>query len=170
MLKTISSFILNRIWINVIKRIFCLAFVYWQPFLLPINRRQNLATNMAAKNKCLRKDVFYYAYLFCLIRNYKLLSKAKLSFFGQVLSILLEIHACSKTLALLTKNATIFWEHEVFLECCHSNTTIYIFLYFFQKIMKIMEKILVLILVLLTNFLYCHPYVITMPNVSLNLI
>ncbi len=31
------------------------------------------------------------------------------------------------TLALLTKNATIFWEHEVFLDCCHSNTAIYIF-------------------------------------------
>ncbi len=30
-----------------------------------------------------------------------------------------------------------------------------------------MEKISVLILVLLTNFLFCHPYV-TMPNVSLN--
>ena len=32
-----------------------------------------------------------------------------------------------------------------------------------------MEKISVLILVLLTNFLFCHPYV-TMPNVSLNLV
>ena len=31
-------------------------------------------------------------------------------------------------LALLTKNATIFWEHEVFVDCCHSNTAIYIFL------------------------------------------
>ncbi len=31
-----------------------------------------------------------------------------------------------------------------------------------------MEKISVLILVLLTNFIFCHPYV-TMPNVSLNL-
>ncbi len=29
-----------------------------------------------------------------------------------------------------------------------------------------MEKISVLFLVLLTNFLFCHPYV-TMPNVSL---
>ncbi len=32
-----------------------------------------------------------------------------------------------------------------------------------------MEKISVLILVLVTNFLFCHPYV-TMPNVSLNLV
>ncbi len=31
------------------------------------------------------------------------------------------------------------------------------------------KKITVLILVLLTNFLFCHPYV-TMPNVSLNLV
>ena len=30
-------------------------------------------------------------------------------------------------LALLTKHATIFWEHEVFVDCCHSNTTDYIF-------------------------------------------
>ena len=34
--------------------------------------------------------------------------------------------------------------------------------------MKIIEKISVLILVLLTNLLFYHPYV-TMPNVSLNL-
>ncbi len=31
---------------------------------------------------------------------------------------ILEIHA--------TKNATIFWEHEVFVDCCHSNTTEYL--------------------------------------------
>ncbi len=40
------------------------------------------------------------------------------------------------TLALLTKNATIFWEHEVFVDCCHSNTAIYnrvFFLYIFSK-------------------------------------
>ncbi len=74
----------------------------------------------------------------------------------------LEIHACSNP--RLTKNATIFWEHKVFVDCCHSNTV-----YFFQKTVKIMEKISVLILVLLTNFLFCHPYV-TMPNVSLNLV
>ncbi len=43
------------------------------------------------------------------------------------------------------------------------------FCIFFQKTVKIMEKISVLILVLLTNFLFCHPYV-TMPNVSLNLV
>ncbi len=39
-------------------------------------------------------------------------------------------------LALLTKNAIIFGEHEVFVDCCHSNTAIYIFLYFFQKKLK----------------------------------
>ncbi len=45
------------------------------------------------------------------------------------------------TLALLTKNATIFWEHEVFVDCCHSNTKIYIFsIFFFKKTVKIMEK------------------------------
>ena len=45
------------------------------------------------------------------------------------------------TLALLTKNATIFWEHEVFVDCYHSNTAIYFFsVFFFQKTMKIMEK------------------------------
>ncbi len=37
------------------------------------------------------------------------------------------------TLALLTKNATIYWEHEVFVDCCHSNTAIYIFSVFFFK-------------------------------------
>ena len=37
-------------------------------------------------------------------------------------------------LALLKKNATIFWEHEVLVDCCHSNTAIYIFsVFFFQK-------------------------------------
>ncbi len=40
-------------------------------------------------------------------------------------------------LALLTKNATIFWEHEVFVDCCHSNMAIYIFS---KKTVKIMEK------------------------------
>ncbi len=42
-------------------------------------------------------------------------------------------------LALLTKKATIFWEHEVFVDCCHSNTGIYIFsvdIYFFEKVLK----------------------------------
>ena len=47
--------------------------------------------------------------------------------------------------------------------------TPYFFCIFFQKTVKIMEKISVLILVLLTNVLFCHPYV-TMPNVSLNLV
>ena len=36
-------------------------------------------------------------------------------------------------LALLTKNTTIFWEHKVFVDCCHSNTEIYIFSVFFSK-------------------------------------
>ena len=75
------------------------------------------------------------------------------------------------TLAQLTKNAITFWEHEeILVHCCHSNTAIYIFFcIFFQKTVKIMEKISVLILVLLTNFIFCDPYV-TMPNVSLNLV
>ncbi len=47
---------------------------------------------------------------------------------------ILEIHACmQQPLALLIKNATIFWEHEVFVDCCHSNTAIYIFSVFFFK-------------------------------------
>ncbi len=38
------------------------------------------------------------------------------------------------TLAQVTKNAIIFWEHEVLVHCCHSNTAIYIFFcIFFQK-------------------------------------
>ncbi len=73
------------------------------------------------------------------------------------------------TLAYLTKNATILWEHEVFVHCCHSNTALCIFSVFFFKTVEIMEKISVLILVLLTNFLFCNPYV-AMPNVSLNLV
>ena len=40
-------------------------------------------------------------------------------------------------LALLTKNTTIFSEHEVFVDCCHSNTAIYIGENIMQKIMKI---------------------------------
>ncbi len=79
------------------------------------------------------------------------------------------MHACSNP-RLTNQNATICWEHEVLVHGCHSNTAIYIFsVFFFQKTVKIMEKISVLILVLLTNFLFCHPYV-TMPNVSLNLV
>ena len=54
-------------------------------------------------------------------------------------------------LALLAKKAIIFWEHEVFVDCCHSNTAIYIFFVFFstkaQKSVKIMQKISVLFLV-----------------------
>ena len=34
---------------------------------------------------------------------------------------------------LITNNATIFSEHEVFVDCCRSNTAIYIFLYIFCK-------------------------------------
>ncbi len=38
-------------------------------------------------------------------------------------------------LALLSKNANIFWDHEVFVDCCHSNTAIYIFcVFFFPKL------------------------------------
>ena len=55
-------------------------------------------------------------------------------------------------LALLTNNSTIFWEHEVFVDCCHSNRAISIFSIYFSKKCEKMEKILVLMLVLLTNF------------------
>ena len=63
-------------------------------------------------------------------------------------------------LPLLTKNATIFWEHEVFIDSCqqeqHGN--LYFFCIFFskkaQKSVKIMQKISVLILVLLTNICF----------------
>ncbi len=77
-------------------------------------------------------------------------------------------------LDLLTKNATIFWEHEVFVDCCHSNLAIYIFfvfsfVYFYIfKSVKIMEKITVVILVLSTIFCFVIPHVI-MPNVGMNL-
>ena len=38
----------------------------------------------------------------------------------------------AQTLALLTNNATISSVHEVFVDCCHSNTAIYILsAYFF---------------------------------------
>ena len=47
-------------------------------------------------------------------------------------------------LALLTENATIFWEHEAFADYCHSNMAIYIFSVFFSKkvqnSVKIIEK------------------------------
>ncbi len=44
------------------------------------------------------------------------------------------------TLALLTKNAIIFWEHEVLVGCSHSNTEIHIFsVLLFPKSVKIME-------------------------------
>ncbi len=61
-----------------------------------------------------------------------------------------------------------FGKHEVFVDCCHSNTAIYNFSVFFFKTVKIllMEQISVLILVLMRNVLFCDPYV-TMPNVSL---
>ena len=77
-------------------------------------------------------------------------------------------------LALLTRNATIFWEHEVFVDRCHSNTAIYIFSVIFSKkvqSVKIMEKISVLILVLLTNICFIiRMLLLTIPNVSLNLV
>ncbi len=52
---------------------------------------------------------------------------------------LLQIHACSN-LSPLTKNATIFWEHEVFVDCCHSNTVIYIFSVLKKKSKKNRKK------------------------------
>ncbi len=46
------------------------------------------------------------------------------------------------TLALLTKNATIFWGHEVFVYCCHTNTAIHIFsVFFFQNCENIGKNI-----------------------------
>ncbi len=73
------------------------------------------------------------------------------------------------TLAQLTKNATIFWEHEVFVHCCHSNTAIYIFSVFFFKNCENNGKNISFNLGFVDKFLFCHPYV-TMPNVSLNLV
>ena len=71
------------------------------------------------------------------------------------------------TLALLTKTAKIFWEHEVFWIVVITTWQFISFLHFFSKKCENNEKISVLILVLITNvFLICHPYV-TMPNVSL---
>ncbi len=58
------------------------------------------------------------------------------------------------TLALLTKNAIIFWEHEVFVDCCHSNTAIYNFSVFFFKTVKIMEQISVFNLGFDDNFFF----------------
>ncbi len=35
---------------------------------------------------------------------------------------------------LTNQECNYIWEHEVFADCCHSNTAIYIFsIYFFQK-------------------------------------
>ncbi len=77
-------------------------------------------------------------------------------------------------LPLLTKNETIFWEHKIFVNCCHSNTAIYIFcVFFFLKLssrsVKIMGKNICFNLGFIDKYLFCHPYV-TMPNVSLNLV
>ncbi len=60
-------------------------------------------------------------------------------------------------LALLTKNATIFWEHEVFVNRCHSNTAIYIFSVVFSKKCENNGKNISVNLGLLTIFLFCHP-------------
>ncbi len=72
-----------------------------------------------------------------------------------------------------TKNATIFWEHEVFVDCCHSNTAIYIFSVFFpKKSSKKCEnngKNISFGLGFIDKYLFYHPYV-TLPNVSLNLV
>ena len=77
-------------------------------------------------------------------------------------------------LALLTKNATIFWEHEVFIDSCqqqqHGN--LYFFCIFFKKSSKKCEnnaKNISFNLGFINKYLFYHPYV-TMPNVSLNLV
>ncbi len=50
-------------------------------------------------------------------------------------------------LDLPTNNATIFSEHEVFVDCCHSNTAIYIHsIHFFKKRENNKKNISVLIL------------------------
>ena len=75
-------------------------------------------------------------------------------------------------LALLTKNATIFWEHEVFIDCCHQHGNLYFFCIFFKKSSKKCEnnaKISVFYLGFINKYLFYHPHV-TMPNVSLNLV
>ncbi len=52
---------------------------------------------------------------------------------GALSPVILEIHACSDP-RLTNQNATICWEHEVLVHCCHSNTAIYIFFcIFFSK-------------------------------------
>ena len=65
-------------------------------------------------------------------------------------------------LALLTKNTTIFWEHEVFVDCCHSNTAIYIFSLFFQKKIKKCDnnaKNIGFNPGFINKYLFYHPYV-----------
>ncbi len=57
----------------------------------------------------------------------------------------LDIHAWSNPLPL---NETIFWEHEVFVDCCHSNTAIYIFPVFFFKKFENNGKITVFVNIL----------------------
>ena len=70
-------------------------------------------------------------------------------------------------LELPTKNATIFWEHEVFVDCFHSNTAIYIFSVFFskkaQKSVTITQKNISFNLGFFNKYLFCHPYV-TVPS------
>ncbi len=72
-------------------------------------------------------------------------------------------------LALPIRNVTIFWEHEVFIDCCHSNTATYIFSVFSSKQCENNGKNYSFNLGLFTIFLFCHPYA-TIPNVSLNLV
>ena len=72
-------------------------------------------------------------------------------------------------LTLLTKNATIFGNMKYLQIVVIATRQFIYFLYIFFKKVKKMEKILVLILVLLTIF-FCHPYLITMFNVSSNLV
>ncbi len=79
-------------------------------------------------------------------------------------------------LALLTKNATIFWENEVFVVLSQQHGNLIYFSAFFsrkvKKSVKIMEKNISFNLGFINKYLFnfYHPYV-TMPiNVSLNLV
>ena len=66
------------------------------------------------------------------------------------------MHAATPRLTT-TNNATIFSEHEVFVDCRHSNTAIYIFLYIFCKNNG---KTSVLILIQSANFSIFKTFVI----------
>ena len=67
------------------------------------------------------------------------------------------------TFALLTKNEIIFWEHDVFVGCCHSNTEIHIFsVLFFPKKCENNGKNISFDLGFIYSdiFLFCHPYML----------